>query len=147
VALVKSRETRTPIGSSTVILGGLLAVAACSSTPVQPGRSPEASRELAKALAGYKVGKPVSCIPNYSSTRMQIIDDETILFRGNRIIYLQSPRGGCFGISNRLNTLVTRPWGGNQLCQGDINRLVDLSTGIGGGSCVFGPFVPYTKTS
>jgi len=78
---------------------------------------------------------------------MQIIDDGTILFRGNRTIYLQTPPGGCFGTSNQLNTLVTQVWGTNQLCQGDINRLVDLSTGIGGGSCVFGPFVPYTKPS
>ena len=29
----------------------------------------------------------------------------------------------------------------------DIQHLVDPSTGIGGGSCVFGPFVPYRKTS
>ena len=78
---------------------------------------------------------------------MQVIDDHTILFSANRTVYLQRPPGGCFGISSQFNTLVTQTWGVNQLCQGDINRLVSTSTGMGGGSCAFGPFVPYTKPS
>jgi len=139
---MKGRQAALPIGLSAALL-----VTACSATPAQPIRSPQASRELAKALAGYTVGPPVRCIPNSPTTRMQVIDDGTILFRGARTIYLQTPPGGCFGIGNQLSTLVTQVWGVNQLCQGDINRLVDLSTGIGGGSCVFGPFVPYTKPS
>jgi hypothetical protein len=137
---MKGAPSAFPIGISTALL-----LVACSATPAQPVRSPQASRDLAKALAGYSVGAPVRCIPNYPATRMQVIDDGTILFRGNRTIYLQTPPGGCFGIGNQLNTLVTQVWGVNQLCQGDINRLVDFSSGIGGGSCVFGPFVPYTK--
>ena len=136
-----------PIGLSAALLGCLLLGTACSTTPTQTARTPEASRDLAKALAGYTMGQPVRCIPNYSSTRMQIIDDRTILFRGNRTVYLQTPPGGCFGISSQMNTLVTRVWGSNQLCEGDINRLVDVNTGIGGGACVFGPFVPYTKSN
>jgi hypothetical protein len=140
MASIKRSQMKLPIGVSITLL-----VTACSATPAQTARTPEASNELAKALAGYTVGQPVSCIPNYPATRMQVIDDGTILFRGNRTIYLQTPPGGCFGIGNQLSTLVTQVWGVNQLCQGDINRLVDLSTGIGGGSCVFGPFVPYSK--
>ena len=126
-------------------LSAAFLVAGCSGTAAQPVQSPQASRDLAKALAGYSVGPPVRCIPNSPTTRMQVIDDGTILFRGNRTIYLQKPPGGCFGIGNQVSTLVTQIWGVNQLCQGDINRLVDFSTGIGGGSCVFGPFVPYNK--
>jgi hypothetical protein len=142
---MKNRPAAPPIGLSAALLGCLLFVTACSATPTQTARTPEASRDLAKALAGYTKGQPIRCIPNYSSNRMQIIDDGTILFRGNRTIYLQTPPGGCFGISNQLNTLVTRVWGTNRLCQGDINHLVDVNTGIGGGACVFGPFTPYTK--
>jgi hypothetical protein len=145
---MNNKPAATSTGRSITLVGCMLMVTACSATPTQAVRTPEASRDLAKALAGYTRGQPVSCIPNnYSSTRMQIIDDGTILFRGNRTIYLQAPPGGCFGISSQLNTLVTRVWGTNQLCQGDINRLVDINTGIGGGSCVFGPFVPYTKSN
>ncbi len=119
--------------------------AACSTTAAQPTRSSAASRELAKALAGRDAGAPIRCIPNYQAGNMRVIDDWTILFKSGRTTYLQTPRGGCPGIGSGRNTLVTRLWGTNQLCDGDISRLVDLSSGIGGGSCVFGPFVPFTK--
>ena len=76
---------------------------------------------------------------------MQVIDDWTILFRDGRTVYVQNPRGGCPGIGSGSRTLVTRPVGTNELCDGDINHTVDLVTRIGGGTCVFGPFVPYTK--
>ncbi len=76
---------------------------------------------------------------------MRVIDDWTILFRDGRTIYVQTPRGGCPGIGSGSTTLVTRLRGSTDLCDGQINKLVDVSTGIGGGACVFGPFVPYTR--
>jgi hypothetical protein len=76
---------------------------------------------------------------------MQVIDDHTILFRDGRTTYVQNPRGACYGLGSGSRTLVTRQFGTTQLCDGDINHTVDLSTGIQGGSCVFGPFMPYTK--
>lgn len=121
------------------------AIAACSTAAGQPTRTPQAQQDLAKALAGRAAGKPVSCIPNYRNTNMQVIDDWTILFRDGRTVYVQNPRGGCGGLGTGRYTLVTRLYGTGQLCSGDINRLVDLPTGIQGGACVFAPFVPYTK--
>ena len=76
---------------------------------------------------------------------MQVIDDWTILFRDGRTVYVQNPRGGCPGLGNASRTLVTRQFGTNELCDGDIDHMVDLVAKIQGGSCVFGPFVPYTK--
>lgn len=76
---------------------------------------------------------------------MQVIDDWTLLFGSGRTVYLQTPRGGCPGLASFRNTLVTELRGSSQLCNGDLNRIVDLSSGIGGGGCVFGPFVPYSK--
>lgn len=120
-------------------------LAACSTTPVQETRSPKAQKELADALAGRVPGKPVSCLPNYRANDMQIIDDWTILFRDGRTVYVQNPRGGCPGIGSRRNVLVTRLFGTNQLCSGDISHLFDPTSGIQGGACVFSQFVPYTK--
>ena len=128
-----------------VSLGGLAALASCSATAVQDTPSPRAQRELAEALAGHVPGKPVRCMPNYRSGSMQVIDDDTILFKDGRTIYLQKPRGSCIGLANGSRTLVTRQFGTNQLCDGDINRTVDLAANMEGGACVFGPFVPYTK--
>ena len=133
-------NARTLLGISATAL-----LASCSTTPVQESRSPKAQEDLDRALAGRVAGPPVSCIPSYRSTDMQIIDDWTILFKDGRTIYVQNPRGGCRGIGSGSNTLVTRLIGTSQLCSGDINHLVDLHSNIGGGACVFAPFIPYTK--
>ena len=125
-------------------LCGLALVAGCATAPALDTRSPRAQRELAEALAGRTPGPAVRCIPNYRANHMQVIDDHTILFHDGRTTYVQNPRGGCSGLGGSM-TLVTRPFGTSQLCDGDINHTVDLTSGIRGGSCVFGPFVPYTK--
>jgi hypothetical protein len=141
----KVQASMLPIGRSIAITACLLAVAACSAAPAQVTQTPEASRDLAKALIGRVAGEPVTCIPNYRATRMQIIDDHTILFHSNQTIYLQRPPGGCFGIGNQLNSIIHRGRGTNEYCEGDTNRLVQLNTGMDRGTCAFGPFVPYTK--
>jgi len=134
----------------TKLIIGLASAAiltSCTTAPAEVTRSPKAQRELAEALAGRVPGKPVTCLPSYRSDHMQIIDDWTILFRDGRTIYVQNPRGGCPGIGSRRNVLVTRLFGTNQLCSGDISHLVDPVSGIGGGACVFSEFVPYTRTA
>lgn len=126
---------------------GLAAIlASCSTAPAPQGRSASAQKELDEALAGRVAGPPVRCLPSYRADQMQIVDDWTILYRDGRTIYVQTPRGGCPGISSGRNTLVVKLRGTTDLCDGQINELVDLSTGMQGGACVFGPFVPYTKT-
>ena len=126
-------------------LTGSALLMSCSTGRADYTRSPEAQRRLDESLAGRAAGKPVNCIPNYRATDMQIIDDWTILFKEGSTVYVQNPQGGCHGIGNHTNILVTRPVGTNRLCSGDINHLIDPVSGIGGGACVFGPFVPYTK--
>jgi len=132
---------------STLAPLAAFAAAACSTTPVHDeARSPEAQQELAQALQGRAAGQPVSCVPNMrGNTRMEVVDDFTILFREGSTVYVQNPRGGCPGIDGHGYTLVSRKAGSNQICSGDIQQLVDLQTGTHGGVCVFGPFVPYRK--
>lgn len=126
-------------------IAGSLLIGACSTAPAQRAPSPRAQRELADALAGRTPGEPMRCIPSYRAEQMQVIDDYTILYRDGRTVYVQRPRGGCPGIATGGRTLVTRKFGTSDLCNGDINHTVDLRTGIMGGACVFGPFVPYTR--
>jgi len=101
--------------------------------------------ELNESLAGRIPGKPMDCLPNYRSTQMQVVDESTILFKDGRTVYVQNPRGGCHGLGLGGYTLVTREFGVNRMCAGDINKTVDLIAGVAGGACVFGPFIPYTK--
>ena len=128
-----------------IAVGGAALLASCSTAPVQETRSPKAERQLAAALAGRTAQPPVRCLPSYRTTQMEVIDDWTILYKDGRTTYVQNPRGGCRGLGIGAYTMVTRQYGTNQLCDGDISQLVDLRTGMNGGSCVFGPFTPYTK--
>ena len=119
-----------------------------SASAEQVTRSPKAQQELAKALAGRVAGKPMNCINDFrSQIRMTVIDDHTLLFRNHGVVYVQNPPGGCANISNKTNALTTRRSSTNQLCAGDINQVVQPSSGIFRGSCAFGPFVPYRKGS
>nr|WP_294848742.1 hypothetical protein [uncultured Sphingomonas sp.] len=130
--------------TTLMLAAAAAALAACSASTAYNGPSPQAQAELAKELQGRVAGAPKNCIPNNRGMNMQIIDDYTLLYHDGRTTWLQKPRGGCNGIAIGSNTLVTRQFGTNQLCDGDINNLVDLRTGMQGGACVFGPFIPYT---
>ena len=130
----------------TAAATGILLATGCSTGPVEQTRSPAATKELADALAGRVAGAPQRCISNFPNTHVHVIDDWTIIYDEGSTIYVQNPRGGCPGIAHRNRTLVARQVGTSQMCDGDINEAVDLRTGIGGGPCVFGPFIPYRKT-
>lgn len=129
------------------LLAGLVAawLASCSTAPAEQVRTRKADDEIAQALAGRVAGPPHRCISNFPNTQARVIDDWTILYDEGRTIYVQNPKGGCPGIGNGSRTLVARQVGTSQMCEGDINQVVDLRSGIGGPTCVFGPFVPYTK--
>ena len=132
------------LARATICVLGPALLAACSTAPVQEARSPRAERELANELSGRTAGPPQRCIPSYSAKEVQVIDQNTILYRDGRTIYVQNPRGGCTGLG-RGATLVTRQLGVAQYCDGDINQTVDLVSGTTRGACVFGPFIPYTR--
>lgn len=123
----------------------LLLAAASACAPVEPAaRTPQAEAHLQKLLSGKVPGQPISCLPDYRSDNMVVIDDETILFRDGRTIYRNDFRGGsCSRLSNGNYALLTRRIGGLGLCRGDIAEVKDLANGITVGSCVMGDFVPY----
>jgi hypothetical protein len=122
--------------SAAAVLAGAASVVA------QQSADPESTQKLAKALAGRTAGQPVNCINERS--KMQIIDDGTILFRDRGIIYVQQPRGGCYGLTSGMS-LIRPAYGTTRICSGDINNIVDLRTGFGTGACSYSEFIPYRK--
>lgn len=122
----------------------VLLLTGCSTAPAQENRTPRAAKDLADALAGRSAGPSERCIPTYRNTKVQVIDDWTILYDQGSTIYVQNPPGGCPGLRSG-DTLVTRQIGTAQLCQGEIAHTVDLTSGVQGGGCVLGPFIPYTR--
>ena len=128
-------------------LGGA-ALLATSAIAISDNDAPntKSAVKLAKALAGRTAGPSVDCVPNlHGLSRMTVVDDNTILFRDGSVIYLQKPQGGCHGLADGRYSLVTERAGTQQICRGDISRLVDLQSGFQGGSCLYGPFIPYRK--
>jgi hypothetical protein len=73
---------------------------------------------------------------------MTIIDDNTILFRDGRTVYVNHPLGGCNNLQQSGRALVTRNFG-PQLCRGDLATVVDNTSGMSVGACALGDFVPY----
>lgn len=124
----------------------LASVAAGCTTAVPQPRTAAAEQHLQRLLAGKIAGAPQSCLPSYrSSSDMVVIDGDTVLFRdGGRRVWRTEMRGHC-GLLGSHYTLVTRTFGGQGPCGGDIAQLVDLPSGMTVGSCVWGDFVPYTR--
>ena len=75
-------------------ISGAVVLAGTASVMAQQSADPETTQKLAKALAGRTAGHPVNCINERS--KMQIIDDGTILFRDRGIVYVQQPPRGCW---------------------------------------------------
>jgi len=125
-------------------------LASCVAQPIPPERLAQTEARLAKALAGKVAGKPVSCLPHFRANDMDVIDDDTILFRNGSTIYLQNTRGGCYPYGGNIGgyALVTKGVGGGSgLCEGDIARVIHTSTGFFAGSCSFNAFIPYRSAA
>ena len=135
-----------------VFTAGVAALlAACSTAPVEQSRSPQASKELADALAGRVAGPPQRCISTYRNTKVQPIDDFTILYDQGSTIYVQNPRGGCPGVGSGSDVLVTRQVT-NQICDDLVAKLSPRRMTVVGDFAVRGGTqgiitVTYTKSS
>lgn len=102
----------------------------------------ENAAKLAKLLNGLTPGAAQECILLRDVPSTDTVGD-TILYRANRkLVYRTDTSGGCFGLA-RGDAIVTRTFGGDRLCRGDIIATVDRGAGIQTGSCTVGAFTPY----
>ena len=124
---------------------GIIGLCACATASEPTQRSAQAQATYDRMLAGKVAGKAEKCLPTYRSNDMTVIDDDTILFRDGRTVYVNQPLGGCMNLHQSGRALVTRNVG-PQLCRGDIATVVDNTSGITVGSCSLGDFVPYRKS-
>jgi hypothetical protein len=125
----------------------LVAATVGSCAPAEPvARTPKAEAHLQTLLNGRVPGPPVSCLPDYRSNDMIVVDDSTVVFKDGRTVYRNDFQGGsCSRLGSGNYALLTRRTGGIGLCRGDIAEVKDLTNGITVGSCVIGDFTPYTK--
>jgi hypothetical protein len=128
----------------------LLITASCAPSGIADTPAPIAekqAKQLEKELKGKVAGKPVSCIPSSRSDSPIRISDDMLLYRvSGKLVYQNLLRGACNGLARRDDIMVTETFG-SQNCRGDIIRMVDPYSGINGGHCVLGDFIPYRAES
>ena len=118
-------------------------LAACMGQPMVADRDPRGEARLAQALAGKVAGQPITCLPNYRTHQMEVIDRDTIVYRDGRTSYVQHTNGHCYPNGRGGGYyLVTRQFG-SSLCRGDIAQVVDSASRTFAGSCSFNEFIPY----
>ena len=135
------RKTMIVIPIASLLLCGTVSASSAS----RDARYAKEEARLEKALAGKVAGKPVSCIQLRNAQGTESFDNDkgTILFKVSRkLVYRTDTNGGCRDIG-RSNALITRSFGGGQLCRGDIATSADLTAGFSSGSCAMNDFVPY----
>lgn len=130
----------------SVLMAGAV-LASCTTGPPPPvTRTAQAQQQYERLLVGKVPQAPMSCLPNYRAGDMVRIDDNTVLFRdGNSRTYVAHMQGPCNGLASGHYALVTKQFGGQGLCRGDIAQMVDMASRIPIGSCVWGDFVPYVR--
>ena len=122
----------------------LTLVAACGQVDSTPAPLTEKqSAMLMKELNGKIAGKPVNCISDYNANNLIRVSDNILLYRvSGRLVYQNNLRSTCSGLARDNDIIVSEQFGG-QKCRGDIIRLVDRTSGMTGGVCSLGEFVPY----
>ncbi len=122
----------------------LLVIAGCGEIDRAPVPLTEKQSALfMKQLDGKVAGKPVNCISDFNTQNMIRVSDDILLYRvSGRLVYRNNLRSSCSGLARDDDIIVTEQFGG-QKCRGDLLRLVDRTSGIPGGVCSLGEFIPY----
>lgn len=130
-----------PLLLATASLGGCM-----TAEPEQVQRSARGQETLQKLIAGHSARPAVSCIPDYRSDDMVVIDEQTVAFRAGSTVYVNTLASPCSRLGAPGYALVTRRIGGTGMCRGEIATVVDTSSGMVAGACSLGDFVPYVRS-
>ena len=133
-----------------ILILASITAASCTQNGVVSAPQPLTEKQaamLTKTLAGRVAGKPVNCVSSFPSTNFTRVSDNILLY-GNSgpVVYQNTLAYSCNGLSRDDDIMVFEPFGSNH-CEGDTIKLVDRHSGILGGVCRLGAFVPYKRTS
>ena len=132
-------------GTLLLLIGATLA--SCSNAP-EPAAvpSPKAQATFARLTAGMVAEPPVNCVPNYNVNDQGIIDGRTLSFRvGTGRLYIVRLTPGCDMLGVGPYALLSRQFGSQGLCRGDIQQVIDTMARINVGSCTVSEIVPYRR--
>lgn len=129
--------SRLIIAAAVLAFAGATAQAADKSERIAKNEA-----RLAELLKGRVAGEPVSCIPEFKSSSVQVLEGVGFVYGTGSVIYVAKP--------DRLNDMqwddimVVKRTGG-QLCNTDIMRTVDRMSGFTTGVVFLSKFTPYRK--
>lgn len=130
---------------SSVALAIAAGVASCAPMAERTA-SPAESREdrLALFLGNRLPASPVACVNSHDLRQKEVFPEAgAIALRGRgNTVYLNRFRGQCDNVLRDGLAMVTSTTTG-RLCEGDLARFVDTSSGVERGVCALGTFTPY----
>lgn len=124
------------------VMLGLGMLSACTTAPPPMARSAEGQQDYERLIAGKVAGAPMQCLQSRDMNDMTVIDESTVAYKRGSTVYMSHMQGPCSGLGGSA-IMVTRTFGAAQTCRGDIARMVDPTSHIERGSCLFGEFTPY----
>ncbi|NCU10765.1 MAG: hypothetical protein GXC70_01155 [Sphingomonadaceae bacterium] len=127
------RKIALAIAATAIMLGG-------ASVQAKPRLTPQ--QQLDKLLEGREAGEPTSCIPQFETRDMQILDKTAIVYGRGNTIWVNVPKNPEHLDDDDI--LLTRT-NGSQLCDLDIVQTLDRTSQVPNGFISLGKFVPYRK--
>lgn len=120
------------------------AVTVTAAAPLQQTVQQRQAEKLTKRLDGMVPGKPTSCLPRHAVTDVKGYNETILYVQGRDKVWRNDTNGGCEGLGQRDDILVSRSSMG-QYCRGDIIETRSRTGGHFTGACALGDFVPYTR--
>lgn len=132
------KTTKWFIAASVLALAGATADAATRAEK----NAAKNEAKLAKMLEGRTAGEPVSCIPAFKGSRLEVIQGIAMVYEEGGVVYVSRPTQPD---SLRSDDILVIDRYGGQLCHTDIVRTIDRMGGYFTGVVFLGKFVPYRK--
>jgi hypothetical protein len=128
------------------IATALFTAAALLAVPAAVSAKPKLSGEerLAKIIGDRVPGEPVSCISQFQTRDLEVIDKTALVYRNGSTLYVNRPRNA--ESLDDDDVLVTRLHG-SQFCSLDIVQTYDRSGHFWNGFVSLGEFVPYRRVA
>jgi hypothetical protein len=132
--------------SISLLIAGTLLASCTAAAYEPPARTARSETRLQQMLAGKIARPPISCLPNYNANDMTVIDGRTLAFRQtSNTTYIMHLSQGCDLLGSGPYALLSRQFGGQGLCRGDIQQVIDTMAHTTVGSCTIADIVPYVR--
>lgn len=129
--------SRLIIAATLFVFAGATALAAD-----KPSRQEKSEARLAELLKGRTAGEPQSCIPEFKSSQVEVLDGVALVYGIGKTIYVAKPDRPS---QMQWDDVMVVNRTGGQLCNTDIIRTVDRLSGFTTGIVFLSKFVPYRK--